>query len=595
MSNPGPAHNGGPRDLQDSDVLLLQQQRHLQEAIDQQLKQTTTEQSSTTPAIGPATQQGTSTGNVLTPTPARRGPGSGTAQLTAYERGRARTLYFDAGRSMREIVQITGYSLSQVRTAIQRAVPGRRPGRPRKDGSNYAPQALQAAEMLAVTQAGVSRRAGSASKRSRREPAKQTPRHPAAPSRVVPPAPLQMIWPVAGNQENEESSDDLVSDDEDDEDKDGHEADAVDGANSTKLDDPRHADGARPRGRPQKDQQVLEIPSTQLTGIDTTKTIVLVTGASSGIGHAIVAALCLAFCSSLTARQPDGGPYHVFLADRSFHRARDAARGIICHHGNTVSPLLLDMQNPRSVVDAARQIHEAAGRIDILVLNNGDPRSGASKHGPALPPGLPGAGTGPDPVSVLRHMLEAHLVSSYAVSEGLKWLLMAQPVIPDLTISGLQPQPPQLPAVQRMHKTKRLIHVTSALSSIAVRQQQTHASSTSSTTHPMAPPSLRPQQPHQQQPALAEYRMALAALNMLAACQASAAQAAGVRVGVWNSDVAVAAASGSPRAGGGELDSRQQQQERAASAGKAFVKVVSGERDGDMGGFMDTHGGWIPW
>ena len=36
-------------------------------------------------------------------------------------------------------------------------------------------------------------------------------------------------------------------------------------------------------------------------------------------------------------------------------------------------------------------------------------------------------------------------------------------------------------------------------------------------------------------PVLAEYRMALAALNMLVACQASAAHAAGVRVGVWNS------------------------------------------------------------
>lgn len=59
-----------------------------------------------------------------------------TKHLTELDRFRVRTLYYDAGLSKGRIRQVTGYSASQVRTAVRArsAAVGRRPGRPRKEG-----------------------------------------------------------------------------------------------------------------------------------------------------------------------------------------------------------------------------------------------------------------------------------------------------------------------------------------------------------------------------------------------------------------------------------------------------------------------------
>ena len=58
----------------------------------------------------------------------------GTKHLKKDDRQRIRTLYFDAKLTQREIEKITGYSESQVRTAIAApsAEVGARPGRPQK-------------------------------------------------------------------------------------------------------------------------------------------------------------------------------------------------------------------------------------------------------------------------------------------------------------------------------------------------------------------------------------------------------------------------------------------------------------------------------
>lgn len=57
-----------------------------------------------------------------------------TKHLTELERFRVRTLYYDAGMSKKRIEEVTGYSNSQIRTAIRAksaAIP-HRTGRPRK-------------------------------------------------------------------------------------------------------------------------------------------------------------------------------------------------------------------------------------------------------------------------------------------------------------------------------------------------------------------------------------------------------------------------------------------------------------------------------
>ncbi|KAI3325722.1 hypothetical protein HD806DRAFT_455030 [Xylariaceae sp. AK1471] len=65
---------------------------------------------------------------------APRPKGVHTKHLTELERFRVRTLYYDAGLTKKRIREITGYSESQIRTAVRAktAAVGRRPGRPKK-------------------------------------------------------------------------------------------------------------------------------------------------------------------------------------------------------------------------------------------------------------------------------------------------------------------------------------------------------------------------------------------------------------------------------------------------------------------------------
>ncbi|KAI1204213.1 uncharacterized protein F4807DRAFT_448358 [Annulohypoxylon truncatum] len=60
--------------------------------------------------------------------------------LTEMERFRVRTLYYDAGMSKPRIKQVTGYSTSQIRTAIhaQTAAVAPRSGRPKRGKDPYS-------------------------------------------------------------------------------------------------------------------------------------------------------------------------------------------------------------------------------------------------------------------------------------------------------------------------------------------------------------------------------------------------------------------------------------------------------------------------
>ena len=79
--------------------------------------------------------------------------------------------------------------------------------------------------------------------------------------------------------------------------------------------------------------------------------IVLVTGASSGIGKAIAEDL---------ARQG----YYVFASARRMHKL-EAMRS------SNIEPLQLDVTDPESIQAAVAHIKSIKGRIDVLVNNAG--------------------------------------------------------------------------------------------------------------------------------------------------------------------------------------------------------------------------------
>ncbi|KAI0886507.1 uncharacterized protein GGS22DRAFT_158018 [Annulohypoxylon maeteangense] len=67
--------------------------------------------------------------------------------LTELERFRVRTLYFDAGMSKPRIKQVTGYSTSQIRTAVhaETAAVAPRSGRPKRGPNGETPAKKQKA------------------------------------------------------------------------------------------------------------------------------------------------------------------------------------------------------------------------------------------------------------------------------------------------------------------------------------------------------------------------------------------------------------------------------------------------------------------
>ncbi|KAI1456306.1 hypothetical protein F4805DRAFT_458954 [Annulohypoxylon moriforme] len=76
-----------------------------------------------------------------TPTGGTRPKGLHIKHLTELERFRVRTLYYDAGMSKPRIKQVTGYSTSQIRTAIhaKTAAVAPRSGRPKRDPNGETP------------------------------------------------------------------------------------------------------------------------------------------------------------------------------------------------------------------------------------------------------------------------------------------------------------------------------------------------------------------------------------------------------------------------------------------------------------------------
>jgi NAD(P)-dependent dehydrogenase (short-subunit alcohol dehydrogenase family) len=86
--------------------------------------------------------------------------------------------------------------------------------------------------------------------------------------------------------------------------------------------------------------------------------VALVTGANRGIGREV-------------ARQLAQAGYRVLLSARDPEKARTAAEEIARSTGGEVTPLRLDVADPRSIEQAAAEVGETPGRLDVLVNNAG--------------------------------------------------------------------------------------------------------------------------------------------------------------------------------------------------------------------------------
>ncbi|PYH48105.1 putative short chain dehydrogenase [Aspergillus saccharolyticus JOP 1030-1] len=94
-----------------------------------------------------------------------------------------------------------------------------------------------------------------------------------------------------------------------------------------------------------------------------TPTIVLITGANTGIGFQIVRALS----DSLQ-------PYHILLGARSPNKARDAIQAIQQEFPttqSTIAPVIIDIEDDTSIQNAYTEIATHHGRLDVLINNAG--------------------------------------------------------------------------------------------------------------------------------------------------------------------------------------------------------------------------------
>lgn len=147
------------------------------------------------------------------------------------------------------------------------------------------------------------------------------------------------------------------------------------------------------------------------------KTIVLITGANSGIGFDSSAAI--------TASSPK---YHVIMGSRSTEKGEKALAEVRARKEiqGSLSLIKLDVTNEESIAAAVKEIESSLGRLDILVNN-----AGIVSFAPTL-------------VAQLRDSVETNTLGAAAVTEAF------------------------MPLLQRS-AAPRLIYVSSGLGSIALR------------------------------------------------------------------------------------------------------------------------------
>lgn len=93
------------------------------------------------------------------------------------------------------------------------------------------------------------------------------------------------------------------------------------------------------------------------------KTVVLITGANTGIGYEAVRAL------AQSARS-----YHVFLGSRSVENGKEAADAIKKEYPQTsivMEVAQIDVSSDDSINSAFQKVEQSTGYIDVLINNAG--------------------------------------------------------------------------------------------------------------------------------------------------------------------------------------------------------------------------------
>jgi NAD(P)-dependent dehydrogenase (short-subunit alcohol dehydrogenase family) len=127
--------------------------------------------------------------------------------------------------------------------------------------------------------------------------------------------------------------------------------------------------------------------------------VALVTGANRGIGREV-------------ARQLAQRGYRVLLSARDGEKAAAATEEVGQSTGAKVTPLTLDVSDPKSVAEAAERIRADPGRLDVLVNNAGV----GSDFGVA--------GVAPD-FDAIQRALDTNFYGAYRLTVGLLDLLRA--------------------------------------------------------------------------------------------------------------------------------------------------------------------------
>jgi NAD(P)-dependent dehydrogenase (short-subunit alcohol dehydrogenase family) len=243
------------------------------------------------------------------------------------------------------------------------------------------------------------------------------------------------------------------------------------------------------------------------------KTIVLITGANSGIG----------FDSSalIAASSPK---YHVILCSRSTEKGEKALAELRAREETqgTLSLVRLDVTNEDSIAAAVKEVSSSFGRLDILVNN-----AGMVSFTPAL-------------TAQLRETLETNTIGAAAVTDAFLPLLKQSP-------------------------DPRLIYVSSGLGSIALRLDASY--------------------PYSALPATT-YRVSKAALNMLAACHAMEFKEWGCKVWAFDPGFVITNLTGEADRG----RRRKQGAESSEVSARALLRIVVGERDGEVGRHVHKDG-----
>lgn len=94
-----------------------------------------------------------------------------------------------------------------------------------------------------------------------------------------------------------------------------------------------------------------------------TKKIILITGANTGLGFEVVRALCGA-----------DKPYHILLGGRSMAKAQQATKDIAAEFPSTsseVTPIQVDIEDDDSIEKAFQEVQSKYGKLDVLLNNAG--------------------------------------------------------------------------------------------------------------------------------------------------------------------------------------------------------------------------------